>query len=213
MRPRAQLLRVAPPLSRGVPTLARSFPREREEDHTDIRGRVAAPGRHAFDILADAHQHDAEDGQGGHGEGVQRDGEGQDKSLDRQELKQLARLQLEASERIQQSQAVAHDKVLGALAKIADSSADTAAVVQSMKQNQAEKVFGAAEMNGHSDAQLKELKQFARMQLEAAREMRESLAAITATVEKLLASTTEADRQRPSAYVHIEELEQADSRR
>ncbi|KAG1662563.1 hypothetical protein FOA52_003942 [Chlamydomonas sp. UWO 241] len=113
------------------------------------------------------------------GEGMQPDGEGQDKSRDMKELERLVRLQLEASERMEESQAAqaaAYDKVLHALAKIAVSSAETAVVVQGMQQSQAammaatEKLVKAAEASGHSDSHLTELKQLARMQMMAATE-------------------------------------------
>ncbi|KAG1662565.1 hypothetical protein FOA52_003944 [Chlamydomonas sp. UWO 241] len=229
------LLRVAPPPSRGAISLVRSFPREREERGVEggagasadvgnitTHGTRVTTALEAAGLLAKSAETLTWQGHAAEqllidttlqedSEGMRKTGEGQEsqeKALPlMEELKQLARLQLEVSEGIQQSQAAqaaAHAKVLGALAKIADSSADTAAAVQGMKQSQA---VSATEAGGHSEATLKELKQLARMQLEAAGELRESLADIMAAVEKLAVSTAEAGR-RTSAAVHIEELKQ-----
>ncbi|KAG1664279.1 hypothetical protein FOA52_009782 [Chlamydomonas sp. UWO 241] len=101
--------------------------------------------------------------------------------------------ELEAAESMRKGQTakfVAYDKVLDALAKIADSSAETAAVVQGMKQSQAVLMETTEKL------------------VSAVGDMREGQAAVVAAVEKLLASTTEETgrRRSNSADAHIEEM-------
>ncbi|KAG1662572.1 hypothetical protein FOA52_003951 [Chlamydomonas sp. UWO 241] len=195
-RPCAQLgrplLRVAPPPSRGATTLARSFPRVRDEDQRRVETGVV-PAAGVGDTAHETHETRAATALRAAkslAKTVETVAKTEETVPHMEELKELARLHLEASERMEQSQAAAHDQMLGALAKIAASSAETALVVQGMQQSQAammaatEKLVSATEASGHSNAQLKELKQLTRMQLEAAGGVREGLADIMAAVEK-----------------------------